>query len=127
LGIFFVLGRHSKELAAALEKSMGMESVLDILEHEHETPDNLYSDFCLNTVYCVRPGIKFVNENIFPRAVTYVLRCIAANMHDNEAQKPGRIMLRHLVGKEAAKEMIDYVELRHYQEACIEACYAGAV
>jgi hypothetical protein len=88
--------------------------LLDSEELQDPTPDSLSSDFCLDT------DVKFEDEDIFPRAVSYVLRCIVENMY--EAQQPGRIMLRHLVGEEAVKDMIDYAELGH----CQEACCAGA-
>jgi hypothetical protein len=49
--------------------------------------------------------------------VNFVLISISEHALNKEAQKPARIILRHLVGEFAAKKMADYAELRHYQGA----------
>jgi hypothetical protein len=86
---------------------------------DETTPDNLYSDFCLaqGSSCCVYPGVEFENEDIFPRIVNYVLGCIVEHTHDQEAQQPARVMLRHFVGEDAVKKLAEYTELRHCQDA----------
>jgi hypothetical protein len=75
---------------------------------KHEgTPGSLYSDFCLAQDICIQPGVEFENEDTFPGVVNYSLGCIIEYTYDEEAQKPFRIMLRHTVGEEAAKKLID--------------------
>jgi hypothetical protein len=59
---------------------------------------------------CIQPGIEFENEDSFPRVVNYILGCIIEHMYDEEAQKPVRVMLCHLVGEEAAKKIIDRMD-----------------
>jgi hypothetical protein len=65
---------------------------------------------------CVCPGVAFENEDMFGRVVSYILGGIIENMHDDEAQKPVRVMLRHFVGEEATKKMVEYAEMRHSQD-----------
>jgi hypothetical protein len=48
--------------------------------------------------------------------VKFVLDSIIEHRLDKEAQKPARIILRHLVGEDAAKMMADYSLLRYCQD-----------
>jgi hypothetical protein len=85
---------------------------------DETSPDNLYPDFCLaeGNICCVCPGVDFENEDMFRRVVSHILGGIIETMHDEEAQKPVRVMLRHFVGEEATKKMVEYAEMRHCQD-----------
>lgn len=48
--------------------------------------------------------------------MSFILCGIIEHMHDEEAQKPVFLMLRHFVGEEAAKKMAKYAELRCCQD-----------
>jgi hypothetical protein len=75
---------------------------------------------------CVAVGSTFgpgceVSNNLFRRILFHVLHGVVKHKYDEDAQNLGRRLLRHLVGEEAAKKMIDHAEMYD----CLEEECAG--
>jgi hypothetical protein len=96
-----------------------LSSFADRGPNDESTLDNLYPEFCLAEGNSCRiyPGVDCESEDMFGRVVSFILGYVSEYMHDEEAQKPILIMLRHFVGEDATKKMAEYAEMRHCQDS----------
>jgi hypothetical protein len=102
---YLVMCTWTRNMGAPFEGAMM--TLLGIIAKLDVTPGTFYSDFCLAQDICIKPGVEFENEDSFPQVVNYILGRTIEHTYDEEAQKPVRVMLCHLVGEEAAKKIID--------------------
>jgi hypothetical protein len=98
--------------------------LVDIFELNIETADeDFYFHYCSAVSMSVPSAIDpDANEQLHERIVSHVWLGIIKHKDDDEAQALGRRLLRHLVGAEKAKEMIDHADLRHCAEEYCAGC-----
>jgi hypothetical protein len=66
---------------------------------------------------CARPGNDTIKGNTYQRMVQCVWAGVICHRDYCSAQSLGRKLLCHLVGPEAAREMIDHAEMHHCEDA----------
>jgi hypothetical protein len=101
---------------------MTLEKVVDVFELNFETQnEQFYRHYCFFVGSSFRPGRR-VNNNFFQRIVSHVWHGVMKHKHDEDAQRAGRDLLRHLVGEKNAKILIDHAEMRHCAEEECAGC-----
>jgi hypothetical protein len=101
---------------------MTLGKLVDVFQLNFETQDAYFYHH-----YCIAVGISFgpgreVSNTLFQRIVSHVWHGVIKHKHDEEAQDDGRSLLRHLVGEETAKKMIDHAEMHHCEDEECAGC-----
>jgi hypothetical protein len=100
---------------------MILEKLVDVFQINFETQDGyFYRHYCITVNSSFGPGCE-VSNNLIHRIVSHIWHGVIKHKYDEEAQDIGRSLLRHLVGEESAKKMIDHAEMHH----CVEEECAG--
>jgi len=93
------------------------EAIVPVMQHHPEEDAELYHMECEALLRCFpRPGLEIPLE-MFSEAVQCTCAGIVFHKHDEEAQGSGRHLLVHLLGPDAASELIGRVEIGHCQDA----------
>jgi hypothetical protein len=93
-----------------------VESITIMLEEHGRTNAILFGCSCHVLGSCFSRGFR-IEPDLFHRIVQCMWAGITSHPHDEDEQEVGRRLLRHLVGPETAKEMIDHAEMHHYEGA----------
>jgi hypothetical protein len=101
---------------------MTLEKLVDVFQLNLETADAMcYQSYCFSVGSSFGPG-RTVNNNLYQRIVSHIWHGVIKHKHDEEAQDTGRSLLSYLVGKRAAKEMIDHAETHHCEDEDCTGC-----
>jgi hypothetical protein len=111
--------------SAAFAGMLILEKLVDVFDLNYQTANEmLYKKYCL----CVgniffHPGVQFEGKKeSFKRIVSHVWHGVIKHKYDEKAQEYGRRLLCLLVGKKAAKELIDHAEMHHCEDEDCAGC-----
>jgi hypothetical protein len=101
---------------------MTLGKLVEVFQLNFESQDGyFYRHYCNAIGISFGPGCE-VNNSLFQRIVSHVWHGVIKHKHDEEAQDDGRLLLRHLVGEEAAKKLIDHAEMHHCEDEECAGC-----
>jgi hypothetical protein len=115
-----VMGSLSENRSAAFAGMMILGKLVDVFELNYETANEmLYYQYCVdvgNSLFLPGVCLDVVNKKVFQRIVSHVWHGVIKHKYYEKAQSVGRRLLCYLVGKEAAKEMIEHRAEMHHCE-----------